>query len=56
MITQLMAVPVAWTLVGTGGAVIAAGAALGAVAVTVLVLLVNPAATEALGIGPRGEP
>lgn len=55
VITQLMAVPVAWTLVGTGGAVIAAGAALAAVAVTVLVLLVNPTATAALGVGPRDE-
>ncbi|WP_394297335.1 hypothetical protein [Streptomyces albus] len=56
MITQLMAVPVAWTLVSTGGAMIAAGVALAAVAVAVLALLVNPTATAALGIAPRSEP
>jgi hypothetical protein len=48
-----MAVPVAWTLVSTGGTMIAAGAALGVVAFAVLALLVNPTATEALGIAPR---
>lgn len=53
IITQLMAIPVTWTLVNSGGAMIAAGVALGAAAVTVLVLLVNPTSTEALGIGPR---
>ncbi|MGP3999888.1 hypothetical protein [Streptomyces sp. 8N706] len=53
LITQIMAVPVAWTLVSTGGALMAAGVALGAAALAVLVLLVNPTATEALGIAPR---
>ncbi|WP_435241843.1 hypothetical protein [Streptomyces cucumeris] len=53
MITQLMALPVAWTLVSNGGGLIAAGAAIGIVALTVLALLINPTATEALGIGPR---
>ncbi|MEU6079499.1 hypothetical protein [Streptomyces sp. NPDC047108] len=53
LIVQIMAVPVAWTLISTGGAMIAAGVALAAVAVAVLVLLVNPTATEALGIAPR---
>ncbi|WP_069815575.1 hypothetical protein [Streptomyces sp. TP-A0874] len=53
IITQIMAVPVAWTLVTSGGAVTVAGVALGAAALTVLVLLVNPRATEALGIAPR---
>ncbi len=52
LITQLMAMPVAWTLYSTGGAMIAAAAALALAAVAVVVLLVNPTATEALGIGP----
>ncbi|WP_308072716.1 hypothetical protein [Streptomyces bambusae] len=51
MITQLMALPVAWTLYNAGGALIAGAAALAAAAVAVLVLLLNPQATEALGIG-----
>ncbi|MFI9719210.1 hypothetical protein ACIHFE_06060 [Streptomyces sp. NPDC052396] len=55
IITQLMALPVAWTFVNGGGALIAAGAALALVAVVTLVLLVNPTATEALGIGPRQD-
>ncbi|CAM5408807.1 hypothetical protein [Streptomyces abikoensis] len=54
MATQMMALPVAWTLYNSGGgAMIAGAAALAAVAVGTLVLLVNPTATEALGIGPR---
>ncbi|PSJ27885.1 hypothetical protein B7P34_15150 [Streptosporangium nondiastaticum] len=53
MATQIMALPVAWTLYVAGGAMIAAAVALFAVAVGTLVLLVNPTATEALGIGPR---
>ncbi|MFJ1992692.1 hypothetical protein [Streptomyces asiaticus] len=52
-ITQLMALPVAWTLVQNGGGLIAAGVATGVVALAVLALLINPTATEALGIGPR---
>ncbi|MFJ6936772.1 hypothetical protein [Streptomyces sp. NPDC101132] len=53
LMTQLMAMPVAWTLYNTGGAMIAAAAALALAAVAVVVLLVNPTATEALGAGPR---
>ncbi|WP_275557567.1 hypothetical protein [Streptomyces sp. 5-6(2022)] len=53
MITQLMALPVAWTLLQNGGALIAAGAATAVAALAVLALLINPTATEALGIGPR---
>ncbi|WP_455355999.1 hypothetical protein [Streptomyces sp. SYSU K217416] len=53
LIMQLISVPVVWTLVQTGGAMIAAGIALGAAAAAVLVLLLNPATTQALGIGPR---
>ncbi|WP_372454955.1 hypothetical protein [Streptomyces buecherae] len=53
MITQIMALPVAWTLINSGGVLIAGGIAIGVVALAALVLLVNPTATEALGIGPR---
>ncbi|MFI0814482.1 hypothetical protein ACH4TX_07875 [Streptomyces sp. NPDC021098] len=53
MITQLMALPVAWTLVQNGGALIIAGVLTAIAAVAVLGLLINPTATEALGIGPR---
>lgn len=53
LITQIVALPVAWTLVNGGGALIAAGIGLAVAALVVLVLLVNPTATEALGIGPR---
>ncbi|MGW7317318.1 hypothetical protein [Streptomyces sp. NPDC054865] len=52
LITQLMAMPVAWTLWTTGGAMTAAAVALALAAVAVTALLVNPTATEALGIGP----
>ncbi|MFD9816839.1 hypothetical protein [Streptomyces sp. NPDC059080] len=53
MITQIVALPVAWTLINGGGALIAAGVALAVAAFVVLGLLVNPTATVALGIGPR---
>lgn len=53
MITQLMALPVAWTLVQNGGVLIAIGVVIAAVAFAVLGLLINPTATQALGIGPR---
>lgn len=56
LITQIVALPVAWTLVNGGGALIAAGVGLAVAALVVLVLLVNPTATEALGIGPREAP
>ncbi|MFJ8161041.1 hypothetical protein ACIRBY_08915 [Streptomyces sp. NPDC096136] len=52
LITQLMALPVAWTLWTTGGAMTVAAVALALAAVAVVGLLVNPTATEALGIGP----
>ncbi|MFF5564627.1 hypothetical protein ACFY7Z_02335 [Streptomyces sp. NPDC012623] len=51
MITQIMALPVAYTLLTSPGGLIPAGIALAAVAVTGLVLILNPATTEALGIG-----
>ncbi|WP_078897754.1 hypothetical protein [Streptomyces rimosus] len=53
LITQIVAFPVAWTLVNGGGALIAAGIGLAVAAIAVLALLVNPTATEALGIAPR---
>ncbi|GHG57059.1 hypothetical protein [Streptomyces griseocarneus] len=54
MITQIMALPVAWTLFTAGGApMTAAAVVLTLVAVVTLALVVNPTATEALGIGPR---
>lgn len=53
MITQLMALPVAWTLVQNGGGLIIIGLLTAIAAVTVLGMLINPTATEALGIGPR---
>lgn len=55
LIIQVVALPVAWTMIQSGGAMIAAGAALGAAAVAELVLLVHPAATDALGIGRTAE-
>ncbi|MDQ0794053.1 hypothetical protein QFZ58_002541 [Streptomyces sp. B1I3] len=57
LITQIMALPVAWTLLRAQGALIPAGIVLAAVAVTALVLLFNPATTRALGIrGPWTTP
>ncbi|MFC7304909.1 hypothetical protein ACFQVC_11845 [Streptomyces monticola] len=53
IITQIMALPVAWQLLQADSMAIPAGIALAVVAVTALVLLVNPATTKALGIGPR---
>jgi hypothetical protein len=51
LIIQLVALPIAWTMAQNGGGLVLAGLALGAAAVAELVLLVHPAATEALGIG-----
>lgn len=51
LITQIMALPVAYTLLTSSGGLIPAGIALAVVAVTGLVLVVNPTTTEALGIG-----
>ncbi|MFI1963910.1 hypothetical protein ACH429_07195 [Streptomyces pathocidini] len=53
LIIQIMAVPVAWTLISTGGVVALTGIALAAVALAVLGLIVNPTATAALDIAPR---
>ncbi|MCS0634347.1 hypothetical protein NX801_01415 [Streptomyces sp. LP05-1] len=53
IITQLMALPVAWTLLQATSAAIPGGIALAALAVTGLVLLLHPATAEALGIRRR---
>jgi hypothetical protein len=55
LITQIIALPVAWTLLRSSGALVPAGIVLAVAAVTGLVLLVSPTTTEALGIrGPAG--
>jgi hypothetical protein len=53
MIVQLLALPVGWQLAQNGGLMLVAGAAAGLTGLAVLACLVNPTATEALGIGPR---
>lgn len=53
MIVQLIALPVAWQMVQNGGLLAVAAVAVALAAVAVLACLVNPKATEALGIGPR---
>ncbi|MDG9702262.1 hypothetical protein [Streptomyces sp. DH37] len=53
VIVQLMALPVGWQMAQNGGVWLAAGAVIALTALAVLVCLVNPTATEALGIGPR---
>ncbi len=55
VITQIMALPVAYSLLHADGAAVPAGIALTAVAVAALVLLVNPATTRALGIKGPGR-
>ena len=55
VVTQLMALPVAYNLLRADSVAIPAGIALAVVAVAALVLLVNPGTTQALGIrGPGG--
>ncbi|MEU2659274.1 hypothetical protein ABZ615_28640 [Streptomyces sp. NPDC007325] len=54
VITQILALPVAWQMLQTDG-VIPYGIVLALLAVTGLVLLVNPATTEALGIRRPGQ-
>ncbi|MFH9978607.1 hypothetical protein ACH4ND_04965 [Streptomyces sp. NPDC017179] len=55
VITQIMALPVAYNLLRSDGVAIPAGIVLAAVAVTSLVLLVNPETTRALGIKGPGR-
>ncbi|MFF0726667.1 hypothetical protein [Streptomyces sp. NPDC004134] len=52
MITQILALPVAFAMVSTGGAMLGLGLALGAVAVGTLVCVLSPSTAEALGVGP----
>jgi hypothetical protein len=55
VITQILALPVAYNLLQADSVAIPAGIALAVVAVTALVLLVNPATTQALGIKGPGR-
>ncbi|WP_326666327.1 hypothetical protein [Streptomyces sp. NBC_00385] len=54
LITQIIALPVAWTLLRSQGALIPAGIVLAAVALTALYQLARPATIEALGIRRPG--
>ena len=57
VITQIMALPVAYNLLQADSFAIPGGIALAVIAVAALVLLVNPATTRALGIrGPGSAP
>ncbi|MGH3309880.1 MAG: hypothetical protein ACRDP3_04745 [Streptomyces sp.] len=53
MIVQLMALPVGYQMAQNGGVWIAGGVVIALAGLTVLGCLVNPTATQALGIGPR---
>ncbi|CAL9440741.1 hypothetical protein [Streptomyces sp. Tu 3180] len=55
VITQIMALPVAYTLLKADSTAIPAGIVLAVVAVTALVLLLNPETTRALGIRGPGN-
>jgi hypothetical protein len=55
LIIQIVALPVSWTLLHAGSPALWAGIGLGVAALAELVLLVHPAATEALGIGRGAE-
>ncbi|WP_037851929.1 hypothetical protein [Streptomyces sp. NRRL S-340] len=55
VITQIMALPVAYSLLQADSVAVPAGIALAAVAVASLVLLVHPATTRALGIRGPGR-
>ena len=55
VITQIMALPVAYSLLQADSVAVPGGIALAVVAVAALVLLVNPATTRALGIRGPGR-
>ncbi|MFJ9150086.1 hypothetical protein ACIRP7_18785 [Streptomyces sp. NPDC102270] len=55
VITQIMALPVAYNLLQADSVAIPAGIVLAVVAVAALVLLINPATTQALGIRGPGR-
>ncbi len=56
LIMQLLSLPIAWTMLHSGGPAVAGGAVLGLLALGGLVLLVHPATSEALGIGRTAAP
>lgn len=55
LITQIIALPVAWTLLRAQGVLIPAGIVLAAVSLTALFQLARPATIEALGIRRPGQ-
>ncbi|MGW2298712.1 hypothetical protein [Streptomyces violaceorubidus] len=55
VITQIMALPVAYNMVRADSLAVPSGIVLGVVAVAALVLLVNPTTTQALGIRGPGS-
>ncbi|QOV35667.1 hypothetical protein IM697_37385 [Streptomyces ferrugineus] len=55
VITQIMALPVAYSLLQADSMAIPAGIAIAAVSIATLVLLINPATTRALGIRGPGN-
>ncbi|MFH8608166.1 hypothetical protein ACH4D5_11815 [Streptomyces sp. NPDC018029] len=55
IITQIMALPVSWQMLQADSVAIPAGIVLAITAVASLVFLINPAATEALGIQGPGN-
>ncbi|GHJ35890.1 hypothetical protein [Streptomyces sp. TS71-3] len=56
VITQILALPVAWNLLQADSLLIPGGIALAVVAIATLVLLVNPTTTKALGIRGPADP
>ncbi|MEU1475759.1 hypothetical protein ACFYZ8_11885 [Streptomyces sp. NPDC001668] len=56
VVTQIMALPVAYNLLQADSVAIPAGIVLAVVALAALVLLINPATTQALGIRGPGRP
>ncbi|MFA3874873.1 hypothetical protein ABS735_14430 [Streptomyces sp. MMCC 100] len=55
VITQIMALPVAYNMAGADSLAVPAGVVLGVVALTALYLLINPETTLALGIRGPGN-
>jgi hypothetical protein len=55
VITQIMALPVAYNLLQADSVAVPAGVVIAVVAVAALVLLINPATTQALGIRGPGR-
>ncbi|CAM5328221.1 Integral membrane protein OS=Streptomyces tendae OX=1932 GN=GUR47_14625 PE=4 SV=1 [Streptomyces tendae] len=55
VITQVMALPVAYNMVGADGVAVPAGIVLGVVAFAALYMLINPETTLALGIRGPGN-